>query len=131
MNNHARQGVRWSYRLMLRCSIKEKLDDHPAKVLRHPLKITERDVYEPAVLIEAALQHDAVVMRIPPQKLAASLIGQDHPGHDALLSRLVVKTLNDGKDQSADFREQTAGWAPPCDGSRAAGAWGTSMRSEN
>jgi len=72
------------------------------------LKITERDVYEPAVLIEAALQHDAVVMRIPPQKLAAGLIGQDHPGHDALLSRLVVKTLNDGKDQSADFREQTA-----------------------
>jgi len=88
--------------------LKEKLDDQPAKVLRHPLKITERDVYEPAVLIEAALQHDAVVMRIPPQKLAAGLIGQNHAGLDARIGCFAVKPFDDSKDQSADFREQTA-----------------------
>jgi hypothetical protein len=50
--------------------LEEKLDDHPAKVLRHPLKITERDVHEPAVFIEAALQNDGVVMGIESQVFA-------------------------------------------------------------
>ena len=66
-----------------------KLDDHPAKVLvqigfsqsakqflqsrnctTSSVKITERDVHEPAVLIEATLQNDGVVMGIESQVFA-------------------------------------------------------------
>ena len=40
--------------------LQEELDDHPAKVLRHPVEVPERDMHEPAGIIEAAFQHEAV-----------------------------------------------------------------------
>jgi hypothetical protein len=45
--------------------VQEELDDHPAKVLRDPFEVPEGDMHEPAGIIEAAFQHEAVEMGIP------------------------------------------------------------------
>ena len=45
--------------------LQEELDDHPAKVLRHPVEVPERDMHEPAILIKPAFQNEAVGMGIP------------------------------------------------------------------
>jgi len=44
-------------------------------------------------------------VRVPPQELAAGLEGQDHSGLDRPLGRFVVESLEDSKDEPADFRE--------------------------
>ncbi len=36
------------------------------------------------------------------------LVGQDHPSFDLLFCRFVVEALYDGKNESADLREQMA-----------------------
>jgi len=45
--------------------LQEKLDDHPAKVLRYPVQVPEGDMHELAGFIEAAFQNEAVEMGIP------------------------------------------------------------------
>jgi hypothetical protein len=40
--------------------VQEKLDDHPAKVFRHPLEIPSGYMHKPASFIEAAFQHYGV-----------------------------------------------------------------------
>ena len=45
--------------------IQEELDDQPAKVLRHSVEVSERDMYKPTGLIEATLQNKAMKMGIP------------------------------------------------------------------
>jgi len=40
--------------------LEEKLDDHPAEILRHSFDIPEGDMDKPAGLVEAALQHEAM-----------------------------------------------------------------------
>ncbi len=57
-------------------------------------------------------------MGVEPQKLPRPLVDPNPTGFDACLSRFFVKPLNDGEDKSAYLRKQTAGWAPPCGGSR-------------
>ena len=71
-------------------------------------EVSEGDMHEPAGLIKAAFQHDGVPVWIPPKKLAAGLIGQNHPRFDRPIGRLVVEVLNDDENESADFREQAA-----------------------
>ena len=46
--------------------LEEKLDDHPAEILRHFLDILEGDMDKPAGLVEAAFQHEAMKMGIEP-----------------------------------------------------------------
>jgi hypothetical protein len=52
-----------------------------------------------APLIESALQHDAVVMRIEPLKLTAALVRQDHCRPDGPFGRFAVEPLKDSKDE--------------------------------
>lgn len=51
--------------------LQEKLDDHSTEVLRHLLDIPEGNMDKLAPRIEAALQHDAVEVRVPPREFAA------------------------------------------------------------
>ena len=49
---------------------------------RHSVDIAKEDVDKLAPFIETALQHEAVEMRIPPQKITTGLVCQDHSGPD-------------------------------------------------
>ena len=71
-------------------------------------EVAEGDMHKPAVLIKATLQHDGVPVWIPPQKIPRRLIGQNHPGLDRSIGRLVVEVLNDGENELADLRKQPA-----------------------
>ncbi len=73
--------------------LQKKPNHHSTEVLRHSLDIPEGDMVKPA------LHHNAVVMRIPPQELAAGPVGKDHFGPDRPFRRFVVEPLEDGKDE--------------------------------
>ena len=53
--------------------LEKELDNASAEALGHLLEVAEWDVDKIAVLIKAALQHDGVPMRIPPQEVAEAL----------------------------------------------------------
>jgi len=44
--------------------LEEKLDDHPAEILRHSFDIPEGDMDKPAGLVEAAFRHEAMKIGI-------------------------------------------------------------------
>ena len=45
--------------------LEEKRDDHPTEVLRHYVDVAEGDADKLAPLIETALQHEAMKVRVP------------------------------------------------------------------
>jgi len=51
--------------------LQEELDDHLAKVFRHPFEVPEGDMHEPAGFIEPTFQNEAMGMGIESQKFAA------------------------------------------------------------
>ena len=65
-------------------------------------------MHEPAILIEAAFQHEAMKMGIESQKLPRRLVGQNHSSFYHSLCCPVVKPLNNGEDNPDDIRKQTA-----------------------
>ena len=62
-----------SHILVDELSLEKELDYTPAEALGHLLRVAEWDVDEIAFLIKAALQHDRVPMRIPPQEITEGL----------------------------------------------------------
>ncbi len=58
---------------MMSFFLEKELDNASAEALGHLLEVAEWDVDKIAVLIKAALQHDGVPMRIPPQEVAEGL----------------------------------------------------------
>jgi len=85
--------------------LQKKPDHHTTEVLRHSMDVAEGHVDKLAPLIEPPLQHEAVVIRIPPQELAAGLVRQDHCRPDGSFGCFGVEPLKDGKDEPADLRE--------------------------
>ena len=88
--------------------LQKELDDHPAKVFRHPFEVPERDMHEPAGLIEAAFHHDGVPVWIKPNKRTAGLIGQNHACVNRPIGRLGIEPFDHGENESVDIGEQAA-----------------------
>jgi len=86
--------------------LQEEPDDHPAKILRHPVEVPRGDMHEPAGLIKAAFQHDGVPVWMEPKKLPRRLVGQNHSRCDRPGGCLGIEVLNGGEDESADFGKQ-------------------------
>ena len=68
-------------------------------------EVPEGDMHEPAGLIKAAFQHDGVPVWIPPKKLAACLIGQNHPRFDRPIGCLGIDNVTVTPHNAALTRE--------------------------
>lgn len=87
-------------------AVEKELDYTPAEALGHLLEVAEWDMDEIAVLIKAALHHDGLPIRIPPQEVAEGLKAKYGSTFHRGSCGFIEIPLNDIEDELAHLREE-------------------------